>query len=303
MNIQVTCFLDMNLYSTSMWLWSKLSSIKWADAWEERFYGNTNAVISELSTGKSVRVEVYCETEKDALVIQKAWGGSVREVKSQNWVALSNIPRPPIKIRDKVIITAERDGDEVDRLQREFPSRHLIKMPAEMAFGTGDHATTSNCLRFIVDVAQEKAIDSEGSGRDWGVLDLGCGTAVLAIAARMLGASECEAHDFDPDAVRVSKENIKLNGVDKIKVLHQDVLDWVPDKQWPVVVANMFSTILQKAFPTIVKSIEPGGDLIVSGILKDQWDETRLVAEECGIKFGEEVTKGKWVTARGKRSV
>jgi len=278
-----------------MWLWSKLSSVKWTDAWEERFYGNPNAVINELSTGKSVRVEVYCETEKEAVLIQDAWGGSVREVKSQNWVAMSQVPRPPIKIRDSIIITAERDGEEVDELRNEFPQRHIIKMPAEMAFGTGDHATTSTCLRLLVDIAKEKS-------QPWDMLDLGCGTAVLAIAARMLGAASCEAHDFDPDAVRVSEENLTLNAVDNIKVLQQDVLEWVPKRRWPVVIANMFSTILQKAFPTMVKAIEPGGDIVLSGILKDQWGETREVAEANGITFQEVVTKGKWVSARGSYS-
>jgi len=63
--------------------------------------------------------------------------------------------------------------------------------------------------------------------------------------------------------------------------------------------ANMFSTILQKAFPTIVKSMEKGGDLVVSGILHDQWEETRLVAEEAGLCFSKVIKKGKWVSARG----
>jgi len=166
-----------------------------------------------------------------------------------------------------------------------------------MAFGTGDHATTATCLRFIVDIAKQR------KGTQWQMLDLGCGTALLAIAARMLGAEQCEAHDFDAQAVRVSEQNLTLNSVDKITVREQDVLEWDPPRQWPVVVANMFSTILQRAFPTIAKSLEPGGDIIVSGILREQWDETRASAEAAGLHFLDEnvVRKGKWVTARGKR--
>jgi len=168
-----------------------------------------------------------------------------------------------------------------------------------MAFGTGDHATTATCLRFIVDIAKQR------KGTQWQMLDLGCGTALLAIAARMLGAEQCEAHDFDAQAVRVSEQNLTLNSVDQITVREQDVLEWDPPRQWPVVVANMFSTILQKAFPTIAKSLEPGGDIIVSGILREQWDETRASAsaEAAGLHFLDEnvVRKGKWVTARGKR--
>lgn len=279
-----------------MWHWSKLSSVKWADAWEERFYGNTNSVITEIKGGKSVRVEVYCKTEKEAEVIKKQFGGSVREMKDQNWAALSEVEKPPLKIRDALVITGSRDEKVISALREEFPKREIIRMPAEMAFGTGDHATTSTCLRFLVDVARER------EGSDWEMLDLGCGTAVLAIAGRKMGAVTAEAHDFDPQAVRVSKQNLKLNSVNKIKVRGEDVLEWLPERKWQVVVANLFSTILQKAFVTIEKTIEDGGDLIVSGILRDQWDETRAAAEAAGLQFTDVVKKGKWVSARGGKA-
>lgn len=263
------------------------------DAWEERFYGNPNAVINELSTGKSIRVEVYCEDETEATKIQDQFGGSIRELKMQNWVAMAEVARPPLKIRDALIVTSEREGSEIDTLKKEFPKRHIVKMPAEMAFGTGEHATTSTCLRLLVDIAREQ----EG---EWEMLDLGCGTAILAIAARVMGASQCEAHDFDPQAVEVSKSNLVLNEVDNIAVYEQDVLKWKPKRKWPVVVANMFSTILQKAFPTIVKSMEKGGHIVISGILAEQWEDTKAVAEKNGLNFTKVVKKGKWVTARGR---
>lgn len=277
--------------SVKMWLWSKLSAKKWLDAWEERFYGNPNTVISELSTGKSLRVEIYCDSEQEALGIQEQFGGSVRELKQENWVAISAAPRPPLKIRDSLIITGEREGETIEELKEKYPTRHLIKMPAEMAFGTGDHATTATCLRLLVDVAKEQE-------KPWEMLDLGCGTAILAIAARMLGATTCQAHDFDPQAVCVSKENILLNEVNNITTLEQDVLKWQPPRQWDVVIANMFSSILQAAFPTIVQSMKPTGHLIVSGILQDQWQETKESGEKQGLQFTQVIKKGKWTTAR-----
>ncbi len=263
------------------------------DAWEERFYGNPNAVISELSTGKSVRVEVYCETKKQGLEIQKQFGGSLRELKMKNWAAINAQPRPPLKIRDAVVITGSRDSKEKEKLKNEFPKRHVVQIPAEMAFGTGDHATTSTCLRLLVDQARLQE-------DDWDLLDLGCGTAVLAIVAKLLGAKCCEAHDFDPQAVKVSRDNVQLNELEGIVVKEQDVLKWSPKKQWDIVVANMFSTILQQAFPTIVACMKPEGSLIVSGILVDQWPETRGVAESAGLEFEKTVKKGKWMTALGR---
>lgn len=277
-----------------MYHWSKLSSVKWIDAWEERFYGNDRSVISEIKGGKSVRVEVYCETKKEAEAIKKQFGGTVREVKSQNWVALSAVERPPLKIRDAILVCGARERKVADELRSENPEKKVIQIPAEMAFGTGDHATTSTCLRFLVDISREQKEEK------WQMLDLGCGTAVLAIAARMLGAEACVAHDYDPQAVRVSKQNLKLNRVDEIEVEEQDVLEWKPRKKWAVVVANMFSTILQEAFPTIVKTIKKDGDLVVSGILADQWEVTKQWGEDAGLVFGEVVKKGKWVTARAK---
>lgn len=280
-----------------MYHWSKLSSVKWIDAWEERFYGNDRSVISQIKGGKTVRVEVYCETEKEAQVIKKQFGGSVRELKTQNWVALSAVEKPPLKIRDAILVCGARELSVADELRSENPTKKVIQIPAEMAFGTGDHATTSTCLRFLVDISREQKAKGVKS---WRMLDLGCGTAVLAIAARMLGAESCEAHDYDPQAVRVSKQNLKLNRVDEIVVAEQDVLNWKPRKKWAVVVANMFSTILQEAFPTIVKTIQKDGDLVVSGILADQWEVTKQWGEDAGLEFGDVVKKGKWVTARAK---
>lgn len=277
-----------------MWHWSKLSSIKWLDAWEERFYGNPNSVISEIKGGKSIRVEVYCDEEADAKAIQDQFGGSIRVVKEQNWAAMSDVVRPPLKIRDALLITGSRDANVVQSLRDEFPKRKIIRMPAEMAFGTGDHATTSTCLRLLVDIARER---QKGDG--WDMLDLGCGTAVLAIAAKMMGATSCEAHDFDPQAVRVSEQNLELNEIDGIKILQQDVLEWEPPQQWDVVIANLFSTILQQAFGTIAASLKENGDFVISGILFEQWEPTREAAEAAGLKFSKVVRKGKWVTARG----
>ncbi|MFT5881893.1 MAG: ribosomal protein L11 methyltransferase [Crocinitomicaceae bacterium] len=276
-----------------MWHWSKLSSVKWLDAWEERFYGNPNSVINEIKGGKSVRVEVYCNTEEEAKRIQEQFGGSIRLVKERNWAALSEVARPPLKIRDALLITGSRERGVVSELQKEFPKKHVIRMPAEMAFGTGDHATTSTCLRLLVDVARER------KGTDWQMLDLGCGTALLAIAARMLGAKKCEAHDYDPQAVRVSEQNLVLNKLDGIKILEQDVLEWTPHQQWEVVVANLFSTILQQAFGTIEKSLKDEGDFIVSGILFEQWEPTLEAAEKAGLQLSQVIRKGKWVSARG----
>lgn len=278
-----------------MWVWSKLSGVQWMDAWEDRFYGNPNAVITRLKTHKTIRVEVYTETEEQALEIKKLFGGSIRKLVHKNWAAVTEPARPPIRIRSSVIITGSRDDGAREKLGKQFPGRHIIQIPADMAFGTGDHATTSTCMRLLVDVAKERA------GTDWDMLDLGTGSGVIAIAARMLGAHHCLGMDFDPQAIKVARRNVRRNHVSLVTMTEADVLQWKPERQWPVVIANLFSTILQQAFPTITKALEKNGDIIVSGILYDQWEDTRAIAEQCGLSFSQIKRKGKWMTARGIR--
>lgn len=278
-----------------MWVWSKLSAIQWMDAWEDRFHGNPNTVITRLKTNKTIRVEVYTETEQQALDIKKQFGGSMRKLVHKNWAALTEPVRPPIRIRSSLVITGSRDEGVREKLGEEFPGRHIIQIPADMAFGTGDHATTSSCMRHLVDIAGERA------GTDWDLLDLGTGSGVIAISARMLGARHCTGMDFDPQAVKVARRNVRRNHVGNVKISETDVLNWKPDRQWPVVVANLFSTILQQAFPAIAMATAKKGDLVVSGILRDQWQPTMEAARACGLVFTKITRKGKWVTARGTR--
>ncbi len=279
-----------------MWCWSKLSSAQWEDAWSERLSGNPNAVITYIKGGKSIRIEVFCDSSDDAEFLKNYFGGSVREIKSQDWIATqSNTKRPPIKVRDRLLVTENPDEAYLKELRAQYPERRIIVIPAEMAFGTGDHATTSTCLRLIADYAKTR------KNTPWHMLDLGCGTGILALAGRMLGAESATGMDFDPIAVSVSHANAKRNGHPEINFFQSDVFEWEPEqgRTWELVVANLFSTILQKAFPRIVRTMAPGGRLIISGILATQWEETRAAAEKSGLAFLQIVKKGKWVTALG----
>jgi ribosomal protein L11 methyltransferase len=209
------------------------------------------------------------------------------------WNKPVEAPRP-VKVRDVFVLTAEKRPKELAALRKANPKREIIVIPPEMAFGTGDHATTSTCLRLLVDVARAR------KGTNWTVADLGTGTGVLAIAAKKLGSGETYACDFDPFAVAVGIRNLERNGTPDILMKEQDVLKWKPRKKgYDVVMANLFSTILIEAWPVIAKSLAPGGDLIVSGILATQaWDVFKAAAAN-GIGFTKVVKKGKWVTARG----
>ena len=276
-----------------MWVWSKLAALKWEDAWEERFYGNGNAVLTRLKGGRSVRVDVYCEEEGEALEIAAQFGGSVKEVADRNWAALSAVPGPPIKIRESLLLTAEVTPPGLRELLRLNEGRVVVSIPPEMAFGTGDHPTTAACLRFLADEARARK-----RGR-WRMLDLGCGSGVLAIAANLLGAEECEALDFDRKAVEIARHNVERNGAHEVRVEEADLREWRVERQYEVVVANLFADVLQASFGKIRRTLGPGSAFILSGVLREQWPETEEAARTAGLAFEIVKKKGKWVSAKG----
>lgn len=274
-----------------MWVWEKLSAAKWLDAWEDRFRGNPNFVVNVLKGGRTLRLEVFCENRAGAEAVVERFGGRVRELKNADWQKPVAVPKP-LRIRDRVLVTQEVGELELERLRSEFPGRMVISVPPEMAFGTGDHATTSTCLRMLVDIGR-------GRAPGWACADLGCGTGVLAIVARKLGAERVFACDFDPFAVAVSKRNAARNGVAGIELAEIDILKWAPDESFDVVMANVFSTVLIEAFPLLARLVRPGGELVLSGILASQAWEVFEAGARAGFGFPKVVKKGKWVSAHG----
>lgn len=276
-----------------MWVWSKRSGLRQEDLWEEHFHGNQNAVITKLRSGKFLRVDFYCEEEGEALELVDQFGGVVKNLKEVDWVAESAKPLPPLKIRDCLLVTSETNAASLHELQENSGGRTVVVIPAEMAFGTGDHATTSSCLRFLADEARRR------QGEGWSMLDLGCGTGVLAIAASLLGANECEAMDFDSNAVSVARRNVERNNAPGVAVSCVDLDDWIPGNSYDVIVANLFAAVLQRSFEKIAKALKVGGTLILSGVLQDQWDDTEKAAQAAGLAFDIVHRRGKWIAAKG----
>lgn len=280
-----------------MFVWSKLSASRWADAWEERFTGATDAtlVITSIPGRQTIRVEVYCTTQKRVNAIQKQFGGSVRVLKNQNWAAHASQAPPPLKVRETFVICTARTRDEIAKARKTFPKREIIAVPADMAFGTGHHATTATVLRLLVDAAKPL----QAKGKKWCMADLGCGSGILAIAAAKLGASRVWGCDYDPQAVRIAKENATRNDTPKVSFLQIDVLKWRPKRTWDIVAANIFHDVLEAAFPQLLRSVAPGGVLMLSGILKSQAAACLVAGKRAGFVVEKVIAKGKWVTAMG----
>ena len=279
-----------------MFVWSKLSSEQWADAWEERFSGDPRMVITKLAGRPTVRVEVYCDKKREAQIVQAHWGGIVRELKSRNWAALSMEAPPHVKVRGKLVIVTAKDRAELAALKKKHAPRHVISIPPDMAFGTGHHATTATVLRLLVDFAAARA----GNIKPWTMLDLGTGSGVLAIAADKLGAAKAWGCDYDDKAVRVARENLRRNGTTRVTIDEADVLKWTPREKYDCVTANLFHDLLEEAFPKIARSVKRDGTLLISGILRTQADTCLAAGRKAGLAFDKIFTKGKWVTAQGR---
>ena len=146
--------------------------------------------------------------------------------------------------------------------QVELPSDAIIiNMDPGLAFGTGSHQTTNLCLEYL-DNNPPKNID---------VIDFGCGTGILAIAAAKLGASRVLAIDNDPQAVISSKDNVINNQCESIiKTIHsKDEIDF---ECCDLLIANILTNPLIKLAPTFADLVNPDGELLLSGILKKQVD-------------------------------
>jgi ribosomal protein L11 methyltransferase len=274
----------------TQFLWSKLASAKWEDAWVERlqFLGPSRLAIFSLPGSRRIRIEAYGLNSRDAARIVAAFGGQTRRMKDPA-ILMADVPAAPLLIRDRLVVV--RSPAAARAAARSHPGRPLLIIPAAMAFGTGDHATTATCLRMLSDFAATQA------AAHWEALDLGTGTGILALAARLLGAARCEAWDFDPACVSAARVNARLNGLRNVPASRVDVTTWTPTRQWDLVTANLYSDMLLKVSAKIAAAVKPGGRLILSGMLAAQADPTLSAFRKHRLEFHRIVKKGKWVSA------
>lgn len=162
----------------------------------------------------------------------------------------------------------------------------VIVIEPGMAFGTGLHETTQLCIR---------AIDKHCSAhKTVSMLDVGCGSGVLAIAARFCGASEVRGIDNDPICVEVSLENAELNHCEA----SFDGTDiWDVEERYDLVVANIISSVLKALKEDIKAVVKPGGSLILSGILAIECDDVKdAFLEGAELEWIGQETLGEWVS-------
>ena len=281
---------EVGVVTRSLWKWTRLASPKWEDAWEERlrFLGE-RLVIYQGNRARMLRFEAYLDDERSAAALRERFGGTVKEIPAAQRLAPQK-RRDPLRIRGVLTVI---DSDEPSP-PRTPGSAIPLHVPAGMAFGTGEHATTATCLRILCDLAPKLPVG-------WRLLDLGTGSGILAIAGRALGAAKVEAFDNDPVCVRIAKENVKRNGANRIVVRRGDVLRWEPVAPFEVVTSNLYSEVLIQAAPAIAAAVAPGGILIFSGVLRTQYAECANAFRAEGLDVEAPRVRGKWTAGVARR--
>lgn len=240
------------------------------------------------------RIDAYYIDPPDADAIADAIAGLLgthrprlvlETVPDENWVTLSQAALPPV-IAGRFTVHGSHDRDRVPR------GPWSILIDAAEAFGTAHHATTLGCLMAVDRLAGKRAYRR--------VLDLGCGTGVLAIAARRtMPHARLVASDIDPIAVRVAAANARANGVTTIKTM---VANGVPRSSatgiavYDLVIANILARPLVRLAPAISRSVAPGGTLVLSGLLVPQAREVQCAYLARGFSLARHDRIAGWST-------
>lgn len=185
----------------------------------------------------------------------------------------------PTKVTERIVIkpTWEEYTSTADEV--------VIEIDPGMAFGTGTHPTTSLCIKLL-----ERFIEPEEDM----ILDVGCGSGILAIAAALLGAKGVLAVDIDPIAVTVSKENVELNHLSaKVRVIEGDLTKGLKERA-DIVVANLMADLVMILSKDVPAHLKGKNIYISSGILIEKQEQVVAAIEECGFHILEILEEGEW---------
>ncbi|MBI4762080.1 MAG: 50S ribosomal protein L11 methyltransferase [Chloroflexota bacterium] len=215
-----------------------------------------------------------------------------RQIADQNWMEAWKGHYKPIPIgRRLLILPAWMESPD--------PSRIAIKIDPGMAFGTGTHPTTQLCLELMEGSIETLKVSE--TFRVFDAIDVGCGSGILSIAALKLGARKVLGVDIDEESVKNSRENAETNGIGDELVLGvgsvQEILDGkFAFKSAPLVVANILAPVIVRLFDAgLAELVEPGGALILSGILQEQEKSVIEAGQAKGLKMTEHRQIGDWV--------
>lgn len=212
----------------------------------------------------------------------------INEVGTEDWAKSWKKHYKPIRIGQNIIIKPS--------WERYKPRENdvIVEMDPGMAFGTGTHESTVLCIELL-----EKYLEKGDR-----VLDIGCGSGILAVTAAKLGASSVEAYDIQQMAVDITERNAELNDVDNVvKAYKGNLLDKVRGKA-DVIVSNIVADTIMKMGPILSMHLNPDAIFIASGIITDRKQDVCRGFLINGLTIAEELTRNGWIAlvAKAKES-
>jgi ribosomal protein L11 methyltransferase len=219
---------------------------------------------------------------------------AVRLVREADWAEVWKTYFPVLRVGRRLVIrpTWRRHRRQVGDV--------VLSMDPGMAFGTGLHPTTRLCLAALETLADEGHVAGAG-GRGARVLDVGCGSGILAIAAGKLGARELLGVDPDPIAVEATSANARLNGLARrLRVSRGSVPTGEPP--FDLVLANLIASLLVQLAPALRDEMAPGARLLASGIFRDRESHVRAAFAAAGLRPGRRWAEDDWVALEAVRS-
>lgn len=238
-------------------------------------------------------VEIYLEEKPNPQAIHNLlkeiaiiYDFQVEEMEAIDWVSAVQDQYKPLSIGRFFIASNNYKNDCPE-------DKDLIIIEASRAFGTGEHNTTSGCI---------EALETLHHNDFQSILDMGTGTAILAIAAAKLWQNATsEAYDIDPDAVAIAQHNIIENKVS----IYSDVSDGYQKIQskFDLVICNILAKPLINMSEDLAETLNPGGYTILSGFLKKQLDEVVQAHEKYGMTCEHIIEKERWMTVIMKQSL
>ncbi|MEI6207749.1 MAG: 50S ribosomal protein L11 methyltransferase [Desulfuromonadales bacterium] len=214
----------------------------------------------------------------------------IEPIRSEDWSTSWKIHFKPLRVGKRLLIVPTWE-EAVP-----MPDDLLLRIDPGMAFGTGGHETTQLCLELL-----EKCMDSVWPAPP-SLLDLGTGSGILAMAASLLGAGRVLALDIDPDALLVARENLAVNGLAERVACDTIPLELLTES-FDIILANILAEELVRLASCLAACLNPGGILILSGILIEKEELVHQGFAALQLQFIETGCAGEWVAMLYRRAV